>query len=92
MVRPRDSSDHPGNLHHWWDPDIAPDNRYKPIHYGRGGPFAEPPWRWELYDLIDDPSESTDLAAVHPEIVQPMAGQLAEWNESVRACLERLKP
>ena len=68
------------------------DNRYKLIHYGRGRPFAEPPWRWELYDLVDDPGESNDLAAEHPEIVEQMAEQLARWNASVRACLERLEP
>ncbi|MFP4192497.1 MAG: sulfatase [Candidatus Hydrogenedentota bacterium] len=30
-VRPADFSDHPGNLQHWWDPDIEEDNIQ---HYG----------------------------------------------------------
>ncbi len=68
------------------------DNRYKLIHVGRGGTFAGPPWKWELYDLLDDPGESNDLAAEHPEIVERMAEQLERWNESVRACLQRLQP
>ena len=60
------------------------DNRYKLVHYGKGQRFAEPPWKWELYDLIEDPSESSDIAAEHPEIVKDMAAQLQQWNESIR--------
>jgi len=65
------------------------DNRYKLIHNGRGGPFAEPPFVWELYDLVEDPGEQNDLAADRPELVEPMAGQLDEWNRSLRECLQR---
>lgn len=65
------------------------DNRYKLIHYGRGANFAEPPWNWQLYDMVQDPGERNDLAADHPQIVQEMAVWLERWNQSVRVCLDR---
>ncbi|CAM9583563.1 unnamed protein product [Phaeothamnion confervicola] len=37
---------------------------------------------WELYDLVDDPTETTDLAAVHPDRVQNLA---ARWHETATA-------
>lgn len=37
---------------------------------------------WELYDLLNDPSETTDLSASYPELVQQMAQSLAQWRES----------
>ncbi|WP_435895186.1 sulfatase family protein [Oceaniferula spumae] len=40
--------------------------------------------KWELYDLLGDPSESKDIAAEHPEIVQSMAKNLAQWRESCK--------
>lgn len=33
----------------------------------------------ELYDLITDPSESTNVASKHPEIVRKLDARLAEW-------------
>ncbi len=65
------------------------DNRYKLIHYGDGRPFARPPWQWELYDMVEDPGEQHNLADKHPQIVQEMAEFLEQWNQSVRACLDR---
>ena len=38
---------------------------------------------FELYDLIDDPQESRDLAAARPEIAQRMRRQLLEWDAGV---------
>jgi hypothetical protein len=32
---------------------------------------------WQLYDLVADPGETTDLTRVHPEIVADMK---AEWE------------
>jgi hypothetical protein len=41
--------------------------------------------RWELYDLLHDRSESTDIAADHPEIVSRMRTQLKQWQDSCAA-------
>ena len=35
-----------------------------------------------LFDLIDDPSESKDLASEHPDIVKAMKATLGEWVAS----------
>ena len=33
----------------------------------------------ELYDLAVDPSESNNVAALHPDVVADMSGQLKNW-------------
>ncbi|TWU24996.1 Arylsulfatase precursor [Novipirellula galeiformis] len=38
-----------------------------------------------LYDLHNDPRETTDVAAQHPEVAARMQEQLRTWNESVQA-------
>lgn len=40
---------------------------------------------WELYDLIADPGESTNLAEKHPEIVQRLEAKYAAWEAGVEA-------
>jgi arylsulfatase/arylsulfatase A len=42
------------------------------------------PTAFELYDILNDPYEQTNLAAGHPEIVQKMADQYAAWFEDVK--------
>ena len=37
---------------------------------------------WELYDLSNDRSETTDLAAKHPEILKKMIKKWHEWAEA----------
>ena len=37
---------------------------------------------WELYDLLNDPSEKNNIAAAHPEKVAEMSKQLSAWRES----------
>ena len=51
------------------------DNRYKLITTDRGATF-------ELYDLIADKYETTDIAASHPDIVNSMKDVLAAWEAS----------
>ena len=67
------------------------DNRYK-LHKGGQARKSEGPnpWRagtepnrWELYDLVADPAETTDLASKHPEIVKRMKAELESWLQSV---------
>jgi hypothetical protein len=40
-----------------------------------------------LFDLVEDPSESNDLAAQHPEIVKNMVATLSAWRESCQSSL-----
>lgn len=53
------------------------DNRYK-LHKLPGG-------KWELYDLVEDMSESRDLAAAKPDVTERMKADLLRWQESVAA-------
>ncbi|MCX5684090.1 MAG: sulfatase-like hydrolase/transferase [Planctomycetota bacterium] len=58
------------------------DNRYKIIQPVSNDKTA--PGKWELYDIIADPSEKTDLAAKHPEILNRMKAEFEEWQQSVQ--------
>ncbi|MEN8734029.1 MAG: sulfatase-like hydrolase/transferase, partial [Lentimonas sp.] len=40
--------------------------------------------KWQLYDLLSDPSEVNDLSATHPELVQQMSKDLAQWRASCK--------
>jgi len=51
------------------------DNRYKLISTDGGSTF-------ELYDLIADRYETTDIAAAHPDVVNSMKATLAQWEAS----------
>ena len=53
------------------------DNRYK-LYSGDSGKT------FELYDLVADPGEKTDLADANPEIVAGMRATLVEWRDSCR--------
>ena len=57
------------------------DNRYKLISQDRGKTYA-------LHDLVEDPSESTDLASQKPEVVATMRKTLDEWRASCKRSLE----
>lgn len=59
-----------GNLSVWMD------NRYK-LHRLHGE-------KYELYDLVADLSEKTDIAAQNPEIVNRMKAELDAWRDSVK--------
>ena len=41
----------------------------------------------ELYDLVEDIGETTDIAADHPQIVARMSDQLRQWQASVERSL-----
>ncbi len=51
------------------------DNRYKLLKHT--------PDKYELYDLVDDMSESKDIAAEKPDIVARMKAELELWLDSV---------
>jgi len=57
------------------------DNRYKILSFTNGNSY-------ELYDLLEDPSETTDIASKHPDIVQSMKEELEKWCDSCRESLE----
>ncbi|MBE3097302.1 MAG: sulfatase-like hydrolase/transferase [Planctomycetes bacterium] len=61
------------------------DNRYKLIQATPNDPTTSN--KWELYDLTVDPSEQTDLAAKHPEIVSRMKAEFETWRASVERSL-----
>jgi arylsulfatase len=50
--------------------------RWKAIRPRTGGP-------WQLFDLQNDGTETTDLAKQEPERVKAMARQFEEWQKSV---------
>ena len=56
-------------------PSAWNDNRYK-LHKLSAR-------KYELYDVVADPSEKTDIAAEHPEIVERMKVELETWQQSV---------
>ena len=37
---------------------------------------------WQLYDLMEDPSEKNDLAKQQPEVVAKLAKEFSSWQES----------
>jgi len=45
--------------------------------------------RWMLFDLIEDPGESHDLAAQQPERVRTMRAKLEEWIKSCKHTVPR---
>ncbi len=51
------------------------DNRFKLIR-------AKPESPWQLFDLLDDPTESNDVAEDHPELVDRMSQTLIQWQAS----------
>ncbi|MCZ6673638.1 MAG: sulfatase-like hydrolase/transferase, partial [Verrucomicrobia bacterium] len=66
------------------------DNRFKLVH----NPTVErhnsdngktPVAEWELYDLIKDPSETTNLANKYPDVLKKMRTQLQAWQISCQA-------
>ncbi len=54
------------------------DNRFKLIATSRNGKIAK-----ELYDVRQDPAETTDLVASKQQVVKEMSEQLRDWQESV---------
>jgi len=53
------------------------DNRYKLLKRGQG--------KYELYDLVEDMTESKDLADTKPDVVNKMKAELEAWLKSVDA-------
>ena len=45
-------------------------------------------FEFEWYDIVNDPEESTNIAAGNPEIVRQMSQQLSGWRSSVARSIE----
>jgi len=60
------------------------DNRYK-LHTSGGGKGKA--GGAALYDLIDDPAETKDIASAKPDVVARMKAQLEAWQKSVERSL-----
>lgn len=45
---------------------------------------------WEMYDLINDPSETKNIAQQHPKILEDMLKEVKEWLESCKRSSEGL--
>ncbi|MBK8980091.1 MAG: sulfatase-like hydrolase/transferase [Planctomycetes bacterium] len=62
------------------------EDRFKLIGFGtprQGTPFAVE--RYELYDLLDDPAETRDLAAAQPARVAALQQALDAWRRGIHA-------
>jgi len=65
------------------------DSRYKLVHNtGDKRPRSDngdvPFAKWELYDLQEDPGETTNVIDQYPEIAARLRSQLEEWQASCR--------
>ncbi len=47
---------------------------------------------FELYDIVNDPAETTNIAHANPEIVRLMSQQLSDWRHSVAQSIEGIEP
>jgi arylsulfatase A-like enzyme len=56
-------------------PSAWNDNQYKLV--------KTKPNHWELFDIVADRGEKTDLAATHPDVVARMKVGLEQWHQSV---------
>jgi arylsulfatase A-like enzyme len=68
------------------------DNRFKLVVMPGGGgggkkKKAASAGGAQLYDLLADPRETTDIAAQHPDIVRRMTAELEAWQRSVERSL-----
>ena len=66
------------------------DNRFKLVHNVGGEKHKSdngsvPTAEFELYDLIDDPYETENIADQHSDVVAEMKQSLQQWQASCRA-------
>ncbi len=61
------------------------DNRYKLVVSGGKKKGKRASDAYELFDLVEDPGESRDVAAQHPDVVKRLAQQLDAWVASCAA-------
>lgn len=52
-------------------------SRFQLVHPGRGDP------KWELYDLVRDPGQKSDIVGEHPKVLKTLLASYDRWWESV---------
>ena len=71
----------------------AIDNRFKLVRRSSGGDKkkkkAAGTATTELFDLLADPRETTDVAAAHPRVVKEFSAKLKTWQASCRVSAAR---
>jgi arylsulfatase A-like enzyme len=50
----------------------------------RNGPPDGGAETWSLHDVVQDPTERTDLSAAHPDVAATLRSRLLDWMEQVR--------
>jgi len=71
-----------------WDslemyPASVRNNQYRLVRYGES---------WELYDLTNDSTQSTDVSGVYPEVVNEMSAAYDKWFAEVTRQLPTSRP
>lgn len=71
-----------------WDslemyPASVRNNQYRLVRYGES---------WELYDLTNDSTQSTDISGAHPEVVNEMSSAYDKWFAEVTRQLPTSRP
>jgi arylsulfatase len=51
------------------------------VRLGRWKLVREYPGRWELYDMLADRTETNDISAQHPEVVERLGRDYEAWAE-----------
>ena len=69
----------------------AIDNRFKLVRRSGGGKKNKPAGKatTELFDLLADPHETTNVAADHPRLVKELSAKIHTWQTSCRASAAR---
>ncbi|HEX7901265.1 MAG TPA: arylsulfatase [Planctomycetota bacterium] len=58
------------------------------VRYGRWNLVSAGKAGWELFDLREDPGETKDVAAAHPDVVAQIKEAYDAWWTSILPCLE----
>lgn len=59
------------------------DNKYKLVQNAGWDPVPKSKYKFELFDIANDPYEKSDIADTNPEIVKDMKNRYKQWFEDV---------
>lgn len=66
----------------------VPSQDFGKLRHYRMGQNPDTSFVFELYDIVEDPQETINVAAKHPDIVARMSGQLQRWRKSVALSID----